>query len=202
MARRRARRSPEHSESRHSARPSRQAPSTEVSIAVTGTPIENRLRDLWSIMDFVLPGYLGDLPAFEARYTDNDEDASSLEPLVSPVILRRRVQEVAQDLPPRIDIPEILELEDDEAIAYDDVRATIHRKYGAAATLVALTKLRQFCAHPALLGNTRSFTTTRSSTAQRHYLAKCSRGGRKRSYSRHTPPWPTGSRRWCETSLG
>ena len=124
----------------------------DVSIAVTGTPVENRLRDLWSIMDFVLPGYLGDLPAFEDRYTDNDEDASSLEPLVSPVILRRRVQEVAQDLPPRIDIPEILELQDDEAMAYDEVRAAIHRQYGGAATLVALTKLRQFCAHPALLG--------------------------------------------------
>lgn len=129
----------------------------EVSIAVTGTPIENRLRDLWSIMDFVLPGYLGDLRTFETRYADNDEDASSLEPLVSPVILRRRVQEVAKDLPPRIDIPEILELEDDEATAYEDVRADIQRKYGTAATLVSLTKLRQFCAHPALLGELSRF---------------------------------------------
>ena len=122
-----------------------------VSFAVTGTPVENRLRDLWSIMDFVLPGYLGELSAFEARYSDNDADASSLEPLVSPVILRRRVQEVAQDLPPRIDIPEILELDEDEALAYDDVRAAVHRDYGHAATLVSLIKLRQFCAHPALL---------------------------------------------------
>ena len=123
----------------------------EVSIAVTGTPVENRLRDLWSIMDFVLPGFLGDLPVFETRYADNDADASALEPLVSPVILRRRVQEVARDLPPRIDIPEILQLDADEAAAYDDVRAAIHREYGTAATLVSLTRLRQFCAHPALL---------------------------------------------------
>lgn len=129
----------------------------EVSIAVTGTPVENRLRDLWSIMDFVLPGFLGDLPAFEARYADNDADASALEPLVSPVILRRRVQEVARDLPPRIDIPEILELDAKEAVAYDDVRAAIHREYGTAATLVSLTKLRQFCAHPALLGEQSRF---------------------------------------------
>ena len=129
----------------------------EVSIAVTGTPVENRLRDLWSIMDFVLPGYLGDLPAFEARYADNDVDASSLEPLVSPVILRRRVQEVAKDLPPRIDIPEILELEADEAIAYEDVRVAIQREYAATATLVSLTRLRQFCAHPALLGEPARF---------------------------------------------
>lgn len=129
----------------------------EVSIAVTGTPVENRLRDLWSIMDFVLPGYLGDLSTFEAQYADNDADASSLEPLVSPVILRRRVEEVAKDLPPRIDIPEIIELETDEAMAYDDVRATTYRKYGGAATLVSLIKLRQFCAHPALLGEPSRF---------------------------------------------
>ncbi len=129
----------------------------EVSIAVTGTPVENRLRDLWSIMDFVLPGFLGDLPAFEARYADNDADASALEPLVSPVILRRRVQEVARDLPPRIDIPEILELDAEEAVAYDDVRAAIHREYGTAATLVSLTRLRQFCSHPALLGEQSRF---------------------------------------------
>ncbi len=129
----------------------------QVSFAVTGTPVENRLRDLWSIMDFVLPGYLGELSAFEARYADNNDDAAMLEPLVSPVILRRRVQEVAQDLPPRIDIPEVLELNEEEALAYDDVRAAVHAQYGHAATLVSLTKLRQFCAHPALLNEPTRF---------------------------------------------
>jgi len=129
----------------------------QVSFAVTGTPVENRLRDLWSIMDFILPGYLGELSAFEASYDDNDHDASSLEPLVSPVILRRRVDEVAQDLPARIDIPEILELSDDEALAYDDIRVAVHREYGQAATLVSLTRLRQFCAHPALVNERMRF---------------------------------------------
>ena len=123
----------------------------QVSFAVTGTPVENSLRDLWSIMDFILPGYLGELSAFEARYGDNDDDASSLEPLVSPVILRRRVLEVARDLPSRIDIPEILELNEDEALAYDDVRSAVYREHGNAATLISLIRLRQFCAHPALV---------------------------------------------------
>ena len=122
-----------------------------VSLAVTGTPVENRLRDLWSIMDFILPDYLGDLSTFESRYEDNEADASSLEPLVSPVMLRRRVQDVAQDLPPRIDIPEILEFNEEEAVAYDAVREAIYREYDSAATLVSLTRLRQFCAHPALV---------------------------------------------------
>ena len=127
----------------------------KTSIAVTGTPVENRLRDLWSIMDFVMPGYLGDLQDFEARYGDSDTDAAKLEPLVSPLILRRRVQEVADDLPPRIDISEILELDQSEALAYEAVREAVYREHGTAATLVSLLRLRQFCAHPGLLEDAR-----------------------------------------------
>lgn len=125
------------------------------SIAVTGTPVENRLRDLWSIMDFVMPGYLGDLRDFEARYGDTDADAARLEPLVSPLVLRRRVQEVADELPPRIDIPEILELDESEALEYEGVRAAVYSEHGTAATLVSLLRLRQFCSHPGLLGGWR-----------------------------------------------
>jgi len=120
-------------------------------LAVTGTPIENRLLDLWSIMDFVLPDHLGDQKAFEAQFADDVDGASLLEPLVSPLMLRRRVADVAQDLPPRIDIPQVLELDDGEAAAYDAVREQIAAEYGAAATLVALTSLRRFCAHPSLM---------------------------------------------------
>lgn len=122
-----------------------------VSFAVTGTPVENRLRDLWSIMDFAMPGYLGKLSTFESRYEDSAEAASALEPLVSPLILRRRVREVAKDLPPRIDIPEVLQLREDEALAYDAVRVATRREYGDKATFVSLTRLRQFCAHPSLI---------------------------------------------------
>ena len=61
-------------------------------------------------MDFSLPGYLGDIDDFRSAY-DNDVDAAKrIEPLISPLMLRRRVSEVAQDLPERIDIPEIIEL--------------------------------------------------------------------------------------------
>ena len=122
-------------------------------LAVTGTPVENRLRDLWSIMDFALPGYLGDLRSFEGRYGEDTEAAARLEPLVSPLMLRRRVSEVAHDLPERIDIPEILELNEAEASAYDEVREKVLAEYGVAASLVSLGKLRQFCAHPDILGS-------------------------------------------------
>ena len=120
-------------------------------LAVTGTPVENRLLDIWSIMDFVLPGQLGDMKTFEAQFTNSVDSAAQLEPLVSPLMLRRRVADVAQDLPPRIDIPQVLELDAHEAIAYDAERERINAEYGAAATLVALTSLRRFCAHPSLM---------------------------------------------------
>lgn len=134
--------------------------SRKAGIAVTGTPVENRLLDLWSIMDFVLPGYLGTLAEFERHFGEDQDGAVALEPFVSPVLLRRRVADVATDLPERIDIPQVIELDDDEARRYDEIRQEITAQYGQAATLVALTALRQFCAHPALLDGASSNPAT------------------------------------------
>lgn len=122
-----------------------------IAIAVTGTPVENRLRDLWSIMDFAVPGFLGSLSDFESTYTDSVTDAARLEPIVTPLLLRRLVTNVAADLPPRIDIPQALELSDEAAAEYDAIRQQIAAEYGAAATLVSITKLRLFCTHPFLV---------------------------------------------------
>ena len=126
----------------------------KVGLAVTGTPVENRLRDLWSIMDFAVPGHLGNLRDFELRYEAAEDEinaAARLEPLVSPLMLRRRIADVATDLPERITIPEILELNDAEAKIYDELRAAIFKKYGAGATFVSLVRLQQFCAHPSII---------------------------------------------------
>ncbi|MCL6741577.1 DEAD/DEAH box helicase [Sphingomonas sp. RB56-2] len=120
-------------------------------IAVTGTPVENRLSDLWSLCDFALPGLLGDLESFELNFPDDRLGAAALEPLTSPIMLRRRVAEVAKDLPDRIDIPQVLLLSDDEAAEYERVRLETIAEYPQAASLVALTRLRMFCAHPGLL---------------------------------------------------
>jgi SNF2 family DNA or RNA helicase len=122
-----------------------------VGIAVTGTPVQNRLRDLWSIVDFCIPGYLGDESSFERRFDESMIGAGTLEPFVSPIMLRRRVSEVAQDLPPRIEIPQVLTFEDSEAKEYERIRSETIREYGGGATLVALGRLRMFCAHPMLL---------------------------------------------------
>ncbi len=122
-----------------------------VGIAVTGTPIENKLRDLWSIMDFIFPGYLGNEKEFENHFGEGVDGGYAVEPYVSPLILRRRVRDVAEDLPERIDVPQILRLNDFEAEEYEQVRQTTLSKYGKSATLVSLTMLRMYCTHPMLL---------------------------------------------------
>jgi SNF2 family DNA or RNA helicase len=123
----------------------------KVGLAMTGTPVENSLVDLWSILDFAVPGYLGEAGDFRASFTEDVDGAARLEPLVTPLMLRRTVAEVATDLPERIDIPEVLELTDEEANEYERIRQEILKEYGSAGTLVSLTALRQYCAHPGLL---------------------------------------------------
>jgi SNF2 family DNA or RNA helicase len=117
-------------------------------VAVTGTPVENRLQDLWSITDFVVPSLLGTLGEFERRHPDTVSGASLLEPVVSPLILRRTVDEVASDLPERIDIPQPLELDAQSADAYEAIRSAAAAEHGKGAGLAVLQKLRMFCTHP------------------------------------------------------
>jgi SNF2 family DNA or RNA helicase len=123
----------------------------DVSIAVTGTPVENRLTDLWSLADFALPGLLGSVHDFESEYDDTHEDASRLAPFAAPILLRRRVSEVATDLPPRIDIPQAIEMPRSMAEMYEAIRKETLIEYPKSGALVALTRLRMFSAHPALI---------------------------------------------------
>ena len=122
-------------------------------IAVTGTPVENRLRDLWSIMDFAVPNHLDGLDKFINRFESDVDGARDLEPLVSPLILRRTVSEVAKDLPPRIDIPQWLDMPEQEYEQYEAIRADILAEYENNATLQILMRLRMFCTHPFLVSD-------------------------------------------------
>lgn len=123
-----------------------------VSIAVTGTPVENRLEDLWSLSDFALPGLLGELPSFQTEYNDDLQDASRLAPIVAPIFLRRKVADVADDLPEKIEIMQPLHMGEVLAQKYETLRLQIQSEYsGTASALVAITKLRSFCAHPQLI---------------------------------------------------
>lgn len=121
--------------------------SRRCTVAVTGTPVENRLSDLWSIADFAIPSLLGSLPDFQRRHPDTLAGAALVEPLVSPVILRRTVAEVAGDLPPRVDIPQPLEMDPESAAVYESLRVAAAAQTGGAA-LSSLVALRMFCTHP------------------------------------------------------
>jgi SNF2 family DNA or RNA helicase len=122
-------------------------------LAVTGTPVENTLLDLWSLTDLCIPGILGSKTEFELKFPDNQESAVHLSSLTGPIVLKRKVADVASDLPERIacDIP--LRLPEDLARRYELLRAQIIDKYPKAGALVATGQLQLFCAHPSLHGN-------------------------------------------------
>lgn len=124
-----------------------------VSIAITGTPLENSIDDLWSLSDFVMPGLLGARTAFTSQFGNELEDAARLAPIVAPMLLRRKVQDVAQDLPERIEVPQALRMSLPLAQTYEALRKATLEQFGAAGGLVATTRLRMLCAHPSLVGN-------------------------------------------------
>ncbi len=144
-------------------------------LALTGTPLENRLLDLWSIMEFVHPGYLPERGKFLAQY---DRGASLparslLSSRMRPVMLRRLKKQVAQDLPDRIEERLDCELTEGQRKFY---LAELQRSRQALSTLdapagqsrmhvlAALTRLRQICCHPALAGGKKSLGSGKTSS--------------------------------------
>lgn len=117
-------------------------------VPVTGTPVENHLLDLWSLIDLAVPGLLGDQSLFEARFPDGEVAARELAGITAPVVLRRRVRDVADDLPPRTDVEVPVELGPSLAADYDAVLDDTLERYPAAGALVATGQLQLFCAHP------------------------------------------------------
>jgi superfamily II DNA or RNA helicase len=142
-------------------------------LALTGTPIENRLSEIWSIFDFVSPGLLGPLDKFEERYArpiDNgDQKAGArLRATIHPFILRRTKGEVAKDLPEKIESDQFCELTGEQSSLYGavlkEVRAQVMgevERQGMAKShiqiLAGLTRLRQAACDPRLLGLPREF---------------------------------------------
>lgn len=117
-------------------------------IPMTGTPVENTLLDLWSLADFAIPSMLGSRHEFEEEFPDSLESAQALGHLTDPIILKRRVADVAGDLPERIDIDLPLEFDDRLADHYRQVLQDTRAKYPVAGDLVATLQLQLVCAHP------------------------------------------------------
>ncbi|NDJ16478.1 DEAD/DEAH box helicase [Myxacorys almedinensis] len=153
----------------------------EFRIALTGTPVENRLSELWSILDFLNPGYLGPRNFFQRRFAIPIErygDVTSLQTLrslVQPFILRRLKSDrtIIQDLPEKQEMTVFCGLSAEQAALYqaivdrslEEIEAAqgIQRK---GIILALLTKLKQVCNHPVLVNAENSQASTRSFRSQ------------------------------------
>ena len=122
-------------------------------IAVTGTPVQNNLIDLWSIFDFIVPGYFGDLRNFKKRYDMNVESARELEPRVTPLLLRRTLDNVSIELPDLIDISQPLKMDFKGCSEYSQIRQQVMLEYKNKYSFVMLQKLRMYCGHRNLIYN-------------------------------------------------
>jgi SNF2 family DNA or RNA helicase len=121
----------------------------QAGFALTGTPLQNRTSEVWAISQFALPDYLGSRDQFG---TVLENDPQLLSRALRPIMLRREVAEVADDLPARIDIDVALEMFDPEAAAYDDLIRSSQQSGSRSAPLGLLTRLRLFTAHPHAAG--------------------------------------------------
>jgi len=126
---------------------------TDRPLALTGTPLENQLLDLWSLADFVAPGLFGNKEEFSERY-DNIQGRQLLRTRLAPLLLRRSKHQVAPELPPRTEETLEIALEPLQQRFYDmvlaEARQNMHQ-HGAIDILAALTRLRQVCCHPQLV---------------------------------------------------
>lgn len=140
---------------------------TRYRLVLTGTPVENRLEDLWALFDFLMPGYLGSQPEFKEKYViplkkpNSSETLTLLRKRVAPFMLRRLKEDVLTELPPKIhfirDVA-MTQLQEDvyrtilQQVKQDILNsvANLGLNKSRLTVLSALTKLRQVCDHPSL----------------------------------------------------
>lgn len=138
-------------------------------LALSGTPVENRLMELWSVFDFLMPGFLYDSADFQYRYVTpieergNRDSERRLKKQIFPFMLRRLKQDVAKDLPPKIEAVQYCHLTEAQRELYlevlektrEEVFAQVAEKGTGSANSIfaALLRLRQICCHPQLMGD-------------------------------------------------
>ena len=137
----------------------------DIKYALTGTPIENRLSELWSIFDYIMPGFLYSYNSFKSKYENtivkdgNDESAKLLSKMISPFVLRRLKSEVATDLPDKIEEVRVSRFDKKQQLAYDTELSKLknvlngNEEYNSSKMIILseITKLRQICCDPGLI---------------------------------------------------
>ena len=158
------------------------SPMSSHRIALTGTPLENHLEELWSIFDFLNPGLLGSVSEFRTHFSipieryNNTESAESLTKVIQPFVLRRLKTdpEIIQDLPEKIEMDVFTPLSEEQTKLYQtaleqmlpniESASGIHRK---GLVLSTITKLKQICDHPVLFLKDKSSLSGRSGKLDR-----------------------------------
>lgn len=137
-------------------------------LCLTGTPVENNLTELWALFNFLMPGFLGNLPQFKQRYQkpiEKEQDhyaQTQLTQRIQPFLLRRTKHEVATELPDKTEIIRVAEFDNAQANLYETIRISMEEKVKQAVSqkglakshitlLDALLKLRQVCCDPSLV---------------------------------------------------
>lgn len=130
----------------------------KVKFALTGTPIENNLLELWSIFDFVMPGYLYNKNKFQERFIGSREGTVALKKMIQPFILRRLKKNVMMELPDKIEKKYYVEMNDEQKKVYStyitDIKEKMNNKDIAKDKITIfsyLTKLRQLCLDPSVI---------------------------------------------------
>jgi hypothetical protein len=187
-------------------------------LILTGTPLENSVLDLWSLYDFLLPGYLGTAAEFRERYETpltKTPDAKLMERLrhrVRPFFLRRTKEEVLTELPPKLDYPTLVELTDEQREVYRAVlaqgRRDVFEHSGKAgrksgrdrlAVLTTLLRLRQVCCHLDLLPGSHAAGSVDGPDNSLSGWPKDTRAHQQTSPTVATSPSPGGRRLPIET---
>ncbi|MGI4801423.1 MAG: DEAD/DEAH box helicase [Janthinobacterium lividum] len=187
-------------------------------LCLSGTPLENHLGELWSLFDFLMPGFLGDRRHFGSRYRGPIEKGGNrvrqalLARRIAPFLLRRTKEEVAPELPAKTEITETVTMGEAQRAIYEGIRLAMHAKVQAAVArrgvagsgiviLDALLKLRQACCDPRLLKLSAAKTAKAKSAKLEGCLNCCCPCWKKNGgccCSRSSPPcWPSSRPNCC-----
>ena len=127
---------------------------SKCNFALTGTPIENNLMELWSIFDFVMPGFLFTKERFKAKFIQN-KNTEELKSLITPFILRRIKEDVLDELPEKIEKKYLVDMTTKQKSIYKsyvkEIKEKLKSSKGNINMLTFITKLREVCLDPSLI---------------------------------------------------